>query len=205
MVLRCVVVSTRLCTCNKSIVLVCSNPNERSIELMPASLPRVQTFVARKRESRSPNLPTRSPITCSARPYMGEESITRPVHFTKSRIKGSSIEARAGLTSKTRHVPKPITGSFSPEPGIARVITPDDSLAPRLLIGKSIPPLLCRSRTLPRAASSFGLSSRETCQLRLQKRNRGVPVSRHGSCLKLVQPTLFPGKMRATSKWHLHC
>ncbi len=39
-------------------------------------------------------------------------------------------------TSNARHVPKPITGNFSPEDGTVRISIVDDSLAPRVVIGK---------------------------------------------------------------------
>src|SRR5687768_8867539 len=63
-----------------------------------------------------------SPRTCSARPYMGEESTTRPPSLAKSASTSSSgcRSAAPGPTSNTCHVPRPTTGSFSPDDGMAR-------------------------------------------------------------------------------------
>src|SRR6266852_1514037 len=129
-VVSCVVTSTRLCTCIKSTRFVCNRANERSIDSIPACLPRVQTFVARKTESRIPSFATRLPITSSDRPYMGDESITRAPSFTNSKRTSSSCFSLSGLrsTSNTFQVPRPITGSFSPDDGIARVSIPNNSL-----------------------------------------------------------------------------
>src|SRR5438094_4903037 len=128
---RCVFTSTRLCTCMRSIRFVRRSAIERSIDLIPFSLPRVQTFVARKSLSRIPSVAVRSPITCSARPYIGDESITRPPSFTNRASTSSNCFRLSGArsTSNVRHVPKPITSSFSPEEGIARICIVDDSLA----------------------------------------------------------------------------
>src|SRR6266536_128560 len=99
---------------------------ERSIERVPFSLPRVQTFVATKSPpvgrtrpvaslSRIPSVAVRSPITSSAWPYMGDESITRPPSLTKSERTSSSCRRVSDVrsTSKVCHVPRPITGKPS--------------------------------------------------------------------------------------------
>src|SRR5437899_5148256 len=108
-----------------------SRANERSIELIPLSLPCVHTFVARKSLSRIPSAAVRSPITSSARPYIGDVSTTRPPSFTNRASSSSNCFRLSGVrsTSNVRHVPKPITGSFSPEEGIARISIVDDSFA----------------------------------------------------------------------------
>ena len=148
MVRSCVSASTRLWTCIKSIVLVCRRANERCIESIPACWPRVQTLVARKSESRSLSLVRRSPMTCSARPYMGEESMTRPPSFTKALRTSASGADCARSTSKVCHVPNPMTGSFSPDEGIERISIVADSFllcAPTAPIGQrqlaAIPPI----------------------------------------------------------------
>src|SRR6266700_7883288 len=62
---------------------------------------------------------------------MGDESITRPPSFTKSERTSSSCRRISDVrsTSNVCHVPRPITGSFSPDEGIARVNIVDDSVA----------------------------------------------------------------------------
>src|SRR5262249_19355944 len=129
-VANCVPTSTRLWTCIRSIRFARRSDIERSIDLIPFSLPRVQTFVARKTLSRMPSAAVTSPITSSARPYIGDVSITRPPSFTKSdRTSPSCLRLSAvGSTSNACQVPKPITGSFSPDEGIARVSIVDDSV-----------------------------------------------------------------------------
>src|SRR5262249_18530387 len=69
------------------------------------------------------NCAASSPITPSARPYIGEESITLLPCFTKSDSTSPSCVLFSGvrLTSNTLHVPSPMTGSFSPEEGVERV------------------------------------------------------------------------------------
>src|SRR5262249_4354717 len=64
------------------------------------------------------------------RPYIGDVSITRPPSFTKSdRTSPSCLRLSAvRSTSNACQVPRPITGSFSPDEGIARVSTVDDSV-----------------------------------------------------------------------------
>ena len=129
-VASCVVTPTRLCTCIRSMRFVCNRANERSIDSIPGCWPRVQTFVARKTESRTPSLATKSPITSSERPYMGDESITRAPSFTNAERVSSSclIATDAGSMSNVCQVPSPITGSFSPNDGIARISIADDLL-----------------------------------------------------------------------------
>ncbi len=126
---------------------------ERSMDSIPRSLPCVQTLVARKSLSWIPSVSARSPITCSARPYIGDESITRPPSFTKSDKTSSSSFRLSGArsTSNVRHVPNPITGSFSPDEGIARINILDDSFAARAApLGRNNPAALA---AIKRAAS----------------------------------------------------
>src|SRR5438552_6526355 len=68
-------------------------------------------------------------MTCSARPYIGDESITRPPSFTKARRTSASGPDCAGSTSNVCHVPSPITGNFSLDEGIGRASIPTDSFA----------------------------------------------------------------------------
>src|SRR6201997_2171310 len=146
-VASCVFTSTRLCTCIRSIRFVRRSASERSIDSIPLCLPRVQTLVARNSFSRIPSADVSSPITSSARPYMGEESITRPPSFSKtdrtnsSRLRISAVRS----TSNALHVPRPITGSFSPEEGMVRVSIADNSICAFALIGKAkaaaVPPI----------------------------------------------------------------
>src|SRR5437773_3796473 len=56
----------------------CSLRRESSICRTPAALPGVHTLVARNSRERRFSCAARSPITCSARPYIGEESTTEP-------------------------------------------------------------------------------------------------------------------------------
>ena len=169
-VARCVFTSTRLCTCMRSIRFVRRSAIERSIDLIPFSLPRVQTFVARKTLSRIPSVAVRSPITCSARPYIGEVSIARPPSLTKSERRASSCRRLSGIrsTSNTRQVPKPIAGSFSSDDGIARINILDDSafVCPRdALTGQNAPAMptpirRAASRRVIRLVLSIVMSSR---------------------------------------------
>ena len=66
---------------------------------------------------------SRVPTTASARPYMGEESITLPP--ASSRMRSTSLRwssaARSAPTSKACQVPSPTTGSGSLVEGIGRV------------------------------------------------------------------------------------
>src|SRR5436190_11656804 len=64
---------------------------------------------------------------------MGDVSITRPSSFTNSDRTSSSCRRLSAVrsTSKLRQVPNPITGSFSPDEGIARTNILDDSFAAR--------------------------------------------------------------------------
>src|SRR5437867_10288 len=129
-VARCVWTSTRLCTCIRSIRFARKSAIERSIDLIPLFLPRVHTLVATKSLSRIPSVAVRPPITSSARPYMGDVSITRPPSLTRSDRTPSSCLRVSDVrsTSNVRHVPKPITGSFSSDEGIARISIVDKSL-----------------------------------------------------------------------------
>src|SRR4030095_15620469 len=132
--------STRLWTCIRSIRFARRSAIERSIDLIPLSSPRVQTFVARKILSWIPSAVVNSPITSSARPYIGDVSITRPPSFTKSERTSPSCLRLSDVrsTSNACQVPRPVTGSFSPLEGIARVNIAGDS-ARLLPIGKRNP------------------------------------------------------------------
>src|SRR5262252_4980420 len=122
-----------------------------------------------------PRADVRSPITSSARPYIGDESIVRPPSFTNSDKTSSSCLRISALrsTSNALHVPRPITGSFSPEEGMMRVRIADVSPFAWRMSGKSImaavPPitfpasrrvmtLYCRAfDSLAPTRSAFGL------------------------------------------------
>src|SRR5207244_1407530 len=111
---------------------------------IPASLPLVQTLVAINSESSKCNCAASSPTTPSARPYIGEESTTRPPCLTNRESTSASCVLFAGVrsTSNTLHVPRPITGNFSPDDGIERISIADDSACdcPRdALTGQSNP------------------------------------------------------------------
>ena len=156
-VTSCVFTATRLCTCIRSIRFARKSLRERSIDSIPFCFPRVQTFVARKSFSRIPSDDVSSPITCSARPYIGDESMTRPPSSTK-RERTSSNWLRISAvrsTSKARHVPRPITGSFSPEQGMMRVSIVNES--PSTLTGKT------RAAAVP--PITFAASRRVMCKL----------------------------------------
>ena len=120
----CVFTSTRLCTWIRSIGFARSLRIECSISSMPRSRPEVQTFVAMNSFDRRPSLSTTSPMTSSARPYIGDESITQPPRATNSLSSSSSGRRSAGEfpTSKVCHVPSPMTGSASSVDEIARLI-----------------------------------------------------------------------------------
>src|ERR1700720_89489 len=97
---------------------------QRRICAIPRSFPLVHTLVARKTRGRNPGSATRSPVTASARPYIGEVSIIRPPASTSCRstaLSGARAPSSAP-TSKTCEVPSPMTGIASPEDGIGRVI-----------------------------------------------------------------------------------
>src|SRR5437764_9370085 len=133
--------------------LVRSTDIECSLDSIPASLPGVQTLVAGKSLSRSPSLLARVPTTSSARPYIGEESITLPLSLTKSESPSPSSFSLSGFrsTSKTFQVPSPMTVSFSPEDGITRVSIDNDSVGPNKRdppIGKTKAPLLAPTNLL---------------------------------------------------------
>src|SRR5436305_2839018 len=97
---------------------------DRHICAIPASLPLVHTFVARKTRGRNPISATRSPTTVSALPYIGEVSIRRaPAPVNRVSTSFSGMRAAALLpTSKACQVPSLMTGIASPEDGIGRVI-----------------------------------------------------------------------------------
>ncbi len=114
--------STRLCTCMRSSRFTRRRSNDRCMESIPACLPLVQTLVARKSELRRCSSLVRSPITLSARPYIGELSITLPPSWTK-RARTSLSGCRSlgeAPTSNTCQVPRPTAGIFSPVAGMAR-------------------------------------------------------------------------------------
>src|SRR5437867_9177935 len=97
-----------------------------------------------------PSFVVSSPITSSARPYMGEESISRPPRSLNRRSTSASCaacrwSAVRKSTSNVFQVPSPITGNCSLEDGIARVSIDNDSVAPNKRdapIGKSSAPEL---------------------------------------------------------------
>src|SRR5262249_42259827 len=95
---------------------------------IPLCFPSVQTLVARNNFSRIPSADVRSPITSSARSYIGEESIIRPPSFTNCDRTSSNCLRISALrsTSNAFHVPRPITGRLSPEQGMLRVSIADD-------------------------------------------------------------------------------
>ena len=144
-VARCISTSSRLWTCIRSIRSARSRAIERFIDSIPACLPCVQTLVAKKSFSRIPSAAVRSPITCSARPYIGDVSITRPPSFTNKASTSSNCRrlSDARSTSNVRHVPNPIADSFSSDEGIARINIADDSFAAcarAAPLGRSKPP-----------------------------------------------------------------
>src|SRR4051812_43834396 len=91
---------------------------ERSICAMPSSRPSIQTFVARNAFGGFS-----SPTVSSARPYIGDVSITRPPPAAKRSTTGTSFARAAPATSNVCHVPRPMTGRSSPELGIGRSCT----------------------------------------------------------------------------------
>src|SRR5262249_39477228 len=101
---------------------------------IPRSPPVVHTLVARKAPGRAANSASRSPVTASARPYIGQLSMIRPPPSRKRRnTSRSGLRAASSVpTSKARHVPSPMTGRASPVDGIGRVSTPDRSPSQRL-------------------------------------------------------------------------
>ena len=109
--------------------------SERSICSMPFSRPRVQTLVAIHSRSVTPSSRASSPTAASARPYIGEESMTRPPPSVKRR-RTSSMRVRACGSpvsiSKVRYVPIPATGMRSPVAGMRRRII--SSLAARTAV-----------------------------------------------------------------------
>src|SRR5512133_583579 len=72
----------------------------------------VQTFVATNASARRP--PSAAASTSSARPYIGDESTTRTPASNAVWTTSSAIAWRCGGRSKTRHVPRPTTGSAGP-------------------------------------------------------------------------------------------
>ena len=115
--------SIRLCTWMRSRRFVRRRASERSISSIPACFPVVQTLVARKSESRRCSSLVRSPMTLSARPYIGEVSTTLPPSWTKrfSTSLSGSRSLGESPTSKVREVPRPTAGIFSPEEGMERI------------------------------------------------------------------------------------
>ena len=90
---------------------------------MPASRPLVQTLVARKALARCFDAASRSPVTASARPYIGELSITLPpaANSASSTPGRRWYSALPGATSKPIQVPQPTTGRASRVEGMGRV------------------------------------------------------------------------------------
>src|SRR5580704_2809025 len=97
---------------------------ERRICSIPSSRPVVHTLVARKLRDRARNSASRSPVTASARPYIGEVSIIRPSSSSSrfSTWRNGRLPVSSEPTSKARHVPRPMTGIGSPVDGTGRVI-----------------------------------------------------------------------------------
>jgi hypothetical protein len=94
----CVRQSTRLWICIRSITSARSSWAERRICSMPRSRPVVHTLVARKARGRAASSANKSPVTASARPYIGELSITRPPASSSARrtSRGGCLAAGAG-------------------------------------------------------------------------------------------------------------
>jgi len=80
-------------------------------------------LVARKARVRASISASSSPVTASARPYIGELSIIRPPASKSSRSTSRSGRRAASPApaSKARHVPSPMTGIASPVEGIGRI------------------------------------------------------------------------------------
>ena len=75
---RCTFQSTRLWICIRSMRCVRRRRIDSCICAMPASRPRVQTLVAMKGVPSPGAAASSVPVFSSARPYIGELSITRP-------------------------------------------------------------------------------------------------------------------------------
>ena len=117
--------SSRLWICISSTWSVLSSDSDRVICSMPLSRPDVHTLVAMKALLRVPirrGAASRSPITPSAAPYIGEVSITEPPASNSTASTSASGARSSGRrpTSKVRQVPQPTMGSISPEEGILR-------------------------------------------------------------------------------------
>ena len=99
---------------------------------MPASRPSAHTFVAANTTPAARASRRRSPVTCSARPYIGEESITIPPPSMNAATTAASgaRAAASSPTSNVREVPIPITGNCSPLDGIGRRIRVACAAAP---------------------------------------------------------------------------
>src|SRR5687768_10643910 len=72
-------------------------------------------------------------MAASAPLYIGDESMSRPPSFT------NSARTSADPVSNVCHVPSPMTGSFSPEEGMGRVIRVWAALASLLIINVALP------------------------------------------------------------------
>src|SRR6516164_2962654 len=107
---------------------VLSSSAERRICAIPCSRAEIQTLVARKARLRARIAASKSPTTASARPYIGEVSITdAPPSNSACRIARRLSRAAAlppasptSPASNVCQVPSPITGSISPLFGIGR-------------------------------------------------------------------------------------
>src|SRR5215472_3496778 len=108
----------------RSITSVRNSCAERRICSIPRSRPVVHTLVARKLGGRLPISASRSPVTASARPYIGDVSMMRPPSSSSccSTPRNGRLPVSPEPTSKARQVPSPITGIASPVDGIGRVI-----------------------------------------------------------------------------------
>jgi hypothetical protein len=87
---------------------------------MPSVFPVVLTLVATKSFSCNFSFVAISPVTISDCPYAGAVSISFPPSFARVATTCSSGSRSEDALLKIREVPKPITGSISPEEGMAR-------------------------------------------------------------------------------------
>jgi hypothetical protein len=104
---------------------------ERCICAMPEARPLVHTFVARKTRCRTPSSATKSPVTASARLYIGDESIMRPPASTSASttLRNCGRAGSPAPTLNTYQGPIPTTGIASPLAGIARAIIVSAAIA----------------------------------------------------------------------------
>ena len=113
--------SSRLWICISWICWARIRFRERSISAIPSRLPRVHTLVARNGVPIAPRSASTSPTISSARPYIGDESTTRPPAARNCRITSTCAVRFPGSTSNACHVPSPTVGMASLVLGIGRV------------------------------------------------------------------------------------